>query len=135
VHEEVDRKQGSGAVEIVAKLARTDEEQQRVRDVVRNTLELLWRFFEALAATPAESDNWKSGIGVQSSRNAARGRSIRHSYQTRPGTNGDRVSTGAATGRSVAGAMPPQLKPRVLAYEPIPHWATGGTGVTAWTAD
>lgn len=32
---------------------------------------------------------------------------------------------------AVAAAMPPQLKPRVLAYEPIPQWATG-TGVMAW---
>ena len=35
---------------------------------------------------------------------------------------------------AVAGAMPPQLKPQVLAYEPIPQWATG-TGVMAWTAE
>jgi aromatic ring-opening dioxygenase catalytic subunit (LigB family) len=35
---------------------------------------------------------------------------------------------------AVAGAMPLQLKPQVLAYEPIPQWATG-TGVMAWTAD
>lgn len=35
---------------------------------------------------------------------------------------------------AVAGAMPPQLKPQVLAYEPIPQWATG-TGVMAWAAD
>ncbi len=33
---------------------------------------------------------------------------------------------------AVAGAMPGSLKPRVLAYEPIPQWATG-TGVMAWT--
>jgi len=32
---------------------------------------------------------------------------------------------------AVAGAMPARLKPRVLAYEPIPQWATG-TGVMAW---
>lgn len=32
---------------------------------------------------------------------------------------------------AVAGAMPSRLKPRVLAYEPIPQWATG-TGVMAW---
>ncbi|MCS6927349.1 MAG: hypothetical protein NZ578_15775 [Candidatus Binatia bacterium] len=32
---------------------------------------------------------------------------------------------------AVAGAMPPTLTPRVLAYEPIPQWATG-TGVMAW---
>ncbi len=32
---------------------------------------------------------------------------------------------------AVAGAMPSRLKPRVLAYEPIPQWATG-TGVLAW---
>ena len=35
---------------------------------------------------------------------------------------------------AVAGAMPPRLKSQVLAYEPIPQWATG-TGVMAWTAD
>jgi aromatic ring-opening dioxygenase catalytic subunit (LigB family) len=35
---------------------------------------------------------------------------------------------------AVAGAMPPECKPRVLAYEPIPQWATG-TGVMAWAAD
>ena len=33
---------------------------------------------------------------------------------------------------AVAGAMPAHLRPRVLAYEPIPQWATG-TGVMAWT--
>ncbi len=54
VHEEADREHGNGAMEIVAKLARTDEEQQRVRAVVRNTLELMWRFFDALAETPAK---------------------------------------------------------------------------------
>jgi len=32
---------------------------------------------------------------------------------------------------AVAGAMPSSLTPRVLAYEPIPQWATG-TGVMAW---
>jgi hypothetical protein len=32
---------------------------------------------------------------------------------------------------AVAGAMPARLRPRVLAYEPIPQWATG-TGVMAW---
>jgi aromatic ring-opening dioxygenase catalytic subunit (LigB family) len=32
---------------------------------------------------------------------------------------------------AVAGAMPARLKPQVLAYEPIPQWATG-TGVMAW---
>ncbi len=35
---------------------------------------------------------------------------------------------------AVAGAMPSYLKPRVLAYEPIPQWATG-TGVMAWAAN
>src|SRR5579875_3910270 len=54
VHEEADREHGNGAMEIVAKLARTDEEQQRVRAVVRNTLALMWRFFDALAETPAK---------------------------------------------------------------------------------
>jgi hypothetical protein len=33
---------------------------------------------------------------------------------------------------AVAAAMPPQLRPEVLAYEPIPQWATG-TGVMAWS--
>lgn len=33
---------------------------------------------------------------------------------------------------AVAGAMPANLKPRVLAYEPIAQWVTG-TGVMAWT--
>jgi aromatic ring-opening dioxygenase catalytic subunit (LigB family) len=33
---------------------------------------------------------------------------------------------------AVAGAMPSSLTPQVLAYEPIPQWATG-TGVMAWT--
>jgi len=46
VHEQADREHGGGALEIVANLARTDEEQQQVRDIVRNTLELLWRFFD-----------------------------------------------------------------------------------------
>jgi Catalytic LigB subunit of aromatic ring-opening dioxygenase len=32
---------------------------------------------------------------------------------------------------AVAAAMPPRLKPRVLAYEPIREWVTG-TGVMAW---
>jgi hypothetical protein len=31
-------------------------------------------------------------------------------------------------------AMPPQPKPQVLAYEPIPQWPTG-SGVMARTAD
>jgi aromatic ring-opening dioxygenase catalytic subunit (LigB family) len=34
---------------------------------------------------------------------------------------------------AVAGAMPAEMKPRVLAYEPIKQWATG-TGVMAWCA-
>ncbi|MGH7965154.1 MAG: hypothetical protein ACRERD_25645, partial [Candidatus Binatia bacterium] len=33
---------------------------------------------------------------------------------------------------AVVGAMPANLKPRVLAYEPIQQWVTG-TGVMAWT--
>ncbi len=33
---------------------------------------------------------------------------------------------------AVAGAVPAHLRARVLAYEPIPQWATG-TGVMAWT--
>jgi len=32
----------------VSKLAQTDEEQKRVRDVVDHTLELLWRFIDGL---------------------------------------------------------------------------------------
>ncbi|HJY79703.1 MAG TPA: hypothetical protein VKK81_01260 [Candidatus Binatia bacterium] len=35
---------------------------------------------------------------------------------------------------AVAGAMPTSLKPRVLAYEPIPQWVTG-TGVMAWAGN
>jgi pyrroloquinoline-quinone synthase len=54
VHEEADREHGGGAVELVARLARSDGEQQQVRDIVRNTLELLWRFFDGVAATPHE---------------------------------------------------------------------------------
>ncbi len=34
---------------------------------------------------------------------------------------------------AVAGAMPPAMRAEVLAYEPIPQWATG-TGVMAWSA-
>ncbi len=52
--------EGGGALEIVANLARTDEEQQRVRDIVRNTLELLWRFFDGLATTPVEQITGKA---------------------------------------------------------------------------
>lgn len=48
VHEEADREHGGSAVELVAKLAHTDEEQQRVRDAVDHSLELLWRFFDGL---------------------------------------------------------------------------------------
>jgi pyrroloquinoline-quinone synthase len=48
VHEEADREHGGSATELVAKLAQTEEEQQRVRDVVDHTLELLWRFFDGL---------------------------------------------------------------------------------------
>ena len=48
VHEEADREHGGSAVELVAKLAHTDEEQKRVRDAVDHTLELLWRFFDGL---------------------------------------------------------------------------------------
>ncbi len=48
VHEEADKDHGGGAVELVSKLAQTDEEQQRVRDAVDHTLELLWRFFDGL---------------------------------------------------------------------------------------
>jgi len=35
---------------------------------------------------------------------------------------------------AVAGAMPPQLRPHVLAYEPLKSWLTG-TGIMAWSAD
>ncbi|MEW6298110.1 MAG: iron-containing redox enzyme family protein [Thermodesulfobacteriota bacterium] len=48
VHEEADREHGGSATELVSKLAKTDAEQQRVRDVVDHTLELLWRFFDGL---------------------------------------------------------------------------------------
>jgi len=34
----------------------------------------------------------------------------------------------------VAGAMPNRLRPQVLAYEPLKHWATG-VGIMAWSAD
>jgi hypothetical protein len=32
----------------------------------------------------------------------------------------------------VAGAMPNRLRPQVLAYEPLRHWATG-VGIMAWS--
>jgi len=48
VHEEADREHGGSAVELVSKMARTDEEQKRVREAVDHTLELLWRFFDGL---------------------------------------------------------------------------------------
>lgn len=51
---------GGGALEIVSKLARSDEEQERVRDIVRNTLELLWRFFDGLETTPVEQITGKA---------------------------------------------------------------------------
>src|SRR5260370_348466 len=35
---------------------------------------------------------------------------------------------------AVAGAMPPRLRPHVLAYEPLKSWLTG-TGIMAWSAD
>jgi hypothetical protein len=35
---------------------------------------------------------------------------------------------------AVAGAMPPQLHPHVLAYEPLKSWLTG-TGIMAWSSD
>ncbi len=54
VHEEADREHGGGALEIVSKMAQTDEEQKRVREVVRHTLELLWRFFDGLEAAYGE---------------------------------------------------------------------------------
>ena len=44
----------------MAKLARIDEEQERVRDIVRNTLELLRRFFDGLATTPVEQITGKA---------------------------------------------------------------------------
>ncbi|MBM4258843.1 MAG: hypothetical protein FJ147_23440 [Deltaproteobacteria bacterium] len=48
VHEEADKEHGGSASETVSKLAKTDEEQRRVRDAVEHTLELLWRFFDGL---------------------------------------------------------------------------------------
>jgi pyrroloquinoline-quinone synthase len=48
VHEEADREHGGSATELVARMVQTEEEQQRVRDVVDHTLELLWRFFDGL---------------------------------------------------------------------------------------
>jgi pyrroloquinoline-quinone synthase len=48
VHEEADREHGGGALQLVSRLARTDEEQRRVRESVHNTLELMWRFFDGL---------------------------------------------------------------------------------------
>lgn len=48
VHEEADKEHGGSAIETVVKLAKTDEEQQRVRAAVDHTLELLWRFFDGL---------------------------------------------------------------------------------------
>jgi len=45
VHEEADKEHGGSAVKLVSALARTDEEQKRVREAVDHTLELLWRFF------------------------------------------------------------------------------------------
>lgn len=46
VHEEADEEHGGGAIAMVAQYARTDEEQRRVREVVENSLSLLWRFFD-----------------------------------------------------------------------------------------
>jgi pyrroloquinoline-quinone synthase len=60
VHEQADREHGGGALEIVAKLACTDEDQERVRDIVRNTLELLWRFFDGLETTPVKQITGKA---------------------------------------------------------------------------
>jgi Catalytic LigB subunit of aromatic ring-opening dioxygenase len=34
---------------------------------------------------------------------------------------------------AVAGAMPPGMRPRLLAYEPLKSWSTG-TGIVAWSA-
>ena len=48
VHEEADKEHGGSAIDTVVKLAKTDEEQRRVRDAVDHTLELLWRFFDGL---------------------------------------------------------------------------------------
>jgi pyrroloquinoline-quinone synthase len=48
VHEEADADHGGGAIAMVAKQARTDEEQRRVREVVDHSLTLLWRFFDGL---------------------------------------------------------------------------------------
>lgn len=48
VHEEMDREHSGAAYEALARIARTDEEQQRVRDVVRGYLDLWWLFFDGL---------------------------------------------------------------------------------------
>lgn len=48
VHEEADEQHGGGAIAMVAKQARTDEEQRRVREVVDHSLTLLWRFFDGI---------------------------------------------------------------------------------------
>ena len=48
VHEEADADHGGGAIAMVAKQARTDEEQRRVREVVDHSLTLLWRFFDGI---------------------------------------------------------------------------------------
>jgi pyrroloquinoline quinone (PQQ) biosynthesis protein C len=44
VHEKADKEHGESAIETVVKLAKTDEEQRRVRDAVEYSLELLRRF-------------------------------------------------------------------------------------------
>jgi len=48
VHEEVDREHSGAAYEALAKLAQTDEEQRRVRSVVKGYLDLWWLFFDGL---------------------------------------------------------------------------------------
>lgn len=48
VHEEADADHGGGAIAMVARQAKTDEEQRRVREVVDHSLTLLWRFFDGL---------------------------------------------------------------------------------------
>lgn len=48
VHEEADADHGGGAIAMVARQARTDEEQRRVREVVDHSLTLLWRFFDGI---------------------------------------------------------------------------------------
>jgi pyrroloquinoline-quinone synthase len=50
VHEEADREHGGGAVEMVAKMAQTEQEREAVRQAVDHSLTLLWHFFDGLEA-------------------------------------------------------------------------------------